>query len=558
MAAEDPILLQRYLRQGDEAAFAELVQRYVDLVYGAALRQAGGDTRRAEEIAQVVFTRLARKAGELTQHPTIAGWLHTTTRFVASEARRAAERRQKHEAEAETMREATNDPAAGADWGKLRPVLDETLGELSDADREAIALRFFAHRPLAEIGAALRISENAARMRVERALEKLRSRLAQRGITSTSAALSLVLAQEAALAAPAGLSANIVGHALAGATAGGAVGGAGVTTGLLQIMSTTKVAMSALAVLGLAGLGVGFHEWSSARAAEHDRVVASGQLANARARIAALEREIEQARQQAQAARAPAPSPTSTATSVPVSLTSVSATSAAQPTRATPAPASQEARYASPEYVDLLLQKFRLSLSLKYGPLYQALQLTPDEIARFESALNDAQQGTLEIWSAAAAQGVALNSPDIMRMTGEPAVAAERKLHALLGEARYAEYRQFEKTNATRLLVGSLASSLYYTPAPLRAEQGELVARSINESSETRRIPRGTDRQGKTIYSLSTETDWAKVQSRLEGALTPAQLATLHALAEQEQLQARLNSFVATGNQPAAKQAPSR
>ena len=103
----------------------------------------------------------------------------------------------------------SNDPVASADWERLRPVIDETLGELNARDREAVLLRFFASLPLAAVGEKLNLTENAARMRVERALGKLHALLAKRGVTSTAAAVGLMLANEASVAAPAGLAASV-------------------------------------------------------------------------------------------------------------------------------------------------------------------------------------------------------------------------------------------------------------------------------------------------------------------------------------------------------------
>ena len=73
------------------------------------------------------------------------------------------------------MREPIHETAPEPDWQKIRPVLDEVMHELKETDREAILLRYFENRPFAEIGGQLGLNENAARMRVERALEKLRA-----------------------------------------------------------------------------------------------------------------------------------------------------------------------------------------------------------------------------------------------------------------------------------------------------------------------------------------------------------------------------------------------
>src|SRR6266516_8112495 len=70
---EDAQLLARFAKKGDETAFRELVSRHFDLVYSAALRQLNGDTHLAEDVAQMVFTDLARKAGVLPRGIVLAG-----------------------------------------------------------------------------------------------------------------------------------------------------------------------------------------------------------------------------------------------------------------------------------------------------------------------------------------------------------------------------------------------------------------------------------------------------------------------------------------------------
>ncbi len=158
----------------------------------AALRQVGGDVHLAQEVAQGVLLDVARKARRLALRPTITGWLYTNGRFAAAKALRSRLRRLNHETEAQAMNDLLSPPAVGpageTDWNELRPVLDAAMHELSEPDREAILLRFFEGRSLAEVGAAIGLAENSARMRVERALEKLRVRLARRGSTSTAAA----------------------------------------------------------------------------------------------------------------------------------------------------------------------------------------------------------------------------------------------------------------------------------------------------------------------------------------------------------------------------------
>jgi RNA polymerase sigma factor (sigma-70 family) len=282
---DDSELLHRYVAEGAEDAFAELVRRHLNLVYSAALRQVNGDAHLAADIAQQVFADLARKAAVLTNHRLLAGWLFTSTRFAAAKAVRGEQRRRAREQKAQMMQEFSSDPAAALDWDRVRPVLDEVIDELGDSDREAILMRFFAGRDYAGVGAKLNLNDNAARMRVERALDKLRALLERRGVTSTSAALAAAMASQAVLAAPAGLVATVTGAALAGAGAG-----AGVAASTVVFMSATKLQIGIAAALVVVG-GTGFVIQANTNATLRDELEA---LRRQRASFAAVRADDEQ------------------------------------------------------------------------------------------------------------------------------------------------------------------------------------------------------------------------------------------------------------------------
>src|SRR5215831_9110593 len=178
---DDYQLLRRYADDGSEAAFGELVGRYVNLVYSTALRRTGGDAHQAQDVAQIVFTDLARKAGSLPEKVVLAGWLHRATQYAASQLRRSEQRRRAREHEAMNA----FDPDTPTDWHWIRPLLDEALDQLGQTDRDALLLRFFEQRSLAEVGRALGSNEDAARKRISRALDKLRAGLVRRGFTTT-------------------------------------------------------------------------------------------------------------------------------------------------------------------------------------------------------------------------------------------------------------------------------------------------------------------------------------------------------------------------------------
>jgi RNA polymerase sigma factor (sigma-70 family) len=241
---DDSSLLRRYAENRSEGDFAELVRRHLNLVYSAALRQVNGDTHLAQDVTQLVFTDLARKAAQLADHRVLAGWLFTSTRFAAAKLVRGEQRRRTREQEAELMQES--DSTAPLAWERVRPVLDEALAELNEQDREAILLRYLEGQDFASVGAKLALTDNAARMRVDRAMDKLRGLLARRGVTSTAAALSLALANQAIVAAPAGLAASVTGMALAGAS----------TAATVTFMTLTKLQLSLASAVVVTGAGV--------------------------------------------------------------------------------------------------------------------------------------------------------------------------------------------------------------------------------------------------------------------------------------------------------------
>src|SRR5882724_5909729 len=200
-------LIRKYVEHSDQGAFTELVRLHVNLVYSVALRQAYGDTALAEDITQEVFALMARKAPELANRPTLTGWLYRSALLVTNSTIRREQRRKVHEhrayLEATMMNSETTGPAGQGIWGDAKPALDRAMGHLSERERDALLLRFFESRSFPEIGEVLQISEDAARRRVDRALDKLRVRLSREVAgTSTIAALAALLAESGATAAP--------------------------------------------------------------------------------------------------------------------------------------------------------------------------------------------------------------------------------------------------------------------------------------------------------------------------------------------------------------------
>ena len=214
MQNDDIALLQAYACQNSEPAFAALVTRHVNLVYSVALRSVR-DPQLAEETTQAVFIILARKADQLSPPTVLAGWLCRTARYASANALKIQRRRQCREQEAymASILNAAGAPPADETWHQIAPLLDGALEKLGRKDHDALVLRFFEDKNFSEVGAALGASEDAAKMRVNRALEKLRKIFAKHGVNSTTAILTGVMSAHSVSDAPVGLAATVTAAA---------------------------------------------------------------------------------------------------------------------------------------------------------------------------------------------------------------------------------------------------------------------------------------------------------------------------------------------------------
>jgi RNA polymerase sigma factor (sigma-70 family) len=214
-------LLREYVEEGSESAFRELVERYIDLVYSTALRLVDGDSHRAEDAAQSVFIRLTQKAKTLDKEVCLGGWLHRDTCHVAATLMRGERRRQIRERQAVEMNALHDEP--DSNLANVLPILDEAINELGDEDREVIMHRFFEQQSFRTLGEIVGSSEDAARMRVNRAVEKLQGLLRERGVAAVSiGGLATILGAKAVSAAPVGLAASVVKELGSSAIGGGA------------------------------------------------------------------------------------------------------------------------------------------------------------------------------------------------------------------------------------------------------------------------------------------------------------------------------------------------
>jgi RNA polymerase sigma factor (sigma-70 family) len=266
---EDEALLREYAASHSEAAFRALVERYVPLVYGAALRQLENSSL-AEDVTQAVFIILARKAESLPRGTVLCGWLYRATRFTAEKARRAEYRREQREREAVQMQATATDP----DWTRLAPVLDDAIAQLREGDRTVVLLRFFENRSLKDIGLAMGISEDTAQKRVSRAVDKLRGLFVKEGVAISATAMTTAMETHATPVVPIQLSAAVAAAGLGHGMIPAAVQNLAQTPLRPLFLSKTVSGGVAGLIILLAGLFITLH--LSTRHPVHPATTSSG------------------------------------------------------------------------------------------------------------------------------------------------------------------------------------------------------------------------------------------------------------------------------------------
>jgi len=256
---DDARLLLDFVATGSQSAFAQIVRRHVDLVYATALRHVN-DAQLAEDITQAVFLLLARKARSLRNESVLAAWLLRATRYASLDAIKIRQRRHRYETEAaQVIRSADPDRCAAGDAAhiELLGLLDAALSRLSDGDRKVLVLRFYEKRSFPEIGQALGTTDESARKRVNRSVERLRGIFARRGsLVATGGAVAIVSAAlgDCVDAAPAGLALRAGACAPSGSIAGKIAAAVARRMMLAQLRMAAVAACASLSICVLAGV----------------------------------------------------------------------------------------------------------------------------------------------------------------------------------------------------------------------------------------------------------------------------------------------------------------
>jgi len=249
---DDRQLLRQFVEHNSQEAFAALTQRYLSLVYSVCRRELD-NAEEAEDVTQAVFLILSRKAPALRRNVVLSGWLFQTARFAAKNARIQAQRRAAYEQKAvEAMQQQSEREDAA--WAEIEPLLNPALAALKEGERQCVLLRFFQGMTFAETGTAIGLSEEAARKRLTRALEKMRKSFEKGGVIVPGAVLAVLLSAHAAKAAPATCQANIA--AITNAVLAGHLPLSLTGSHVYQLSEGVTKAMKIIQIKAVAGLAV--------------------------------------------------------------------------------------------------------------------------------------------------------------------------------------------------------------------------------------------------------------------------------------------------------------
>lgn len=515
-------LLQEYTTRNSEEAFAAIVARHINLVYSVALRHAG-NPHQAQEITQAVFIVLARKARSLRSGTVLSGWLFHAARMTASNFLRTEMRRARREQEA-YMRSTMGDADSGNDWQQVAPMLDAAIADLGEKDRNAVVLRYVEGKDLKEVGLALGASEDAAKKRVSRAVEKLRGYFSKRGVVLSGAAVAAAISANAMQAAPAGLAAAIAANALNTTVA--TTSTLTLVKGTLKLMAWTKVKIAT----GVAVAALVAYQWH-VNANQSDQLTQlRSQLEDARQQAVQEQATIDKLNQQKlamveekrEAQKASANLLAHQRAAFDASKAKLSAEAAAGKSNS---PGGALSKLLDDPSMKAMIREQQLkTLKDQYAPFIKQLNLSPDAADKFMQLLADDAAAKMDL-------GMSVMKGDVDRATLKQSMADAKndldgQLLTLLGTDGFAQYQNYSQEVPARTMLGLIKAQM--GDNPLSSDQSTQLLQLMKAGPQ----PNENDSFDQTATEQYLQKEEANNQTILQqaaGFLSPEQLASLGA-----------------------------
>jgi RNA polymerase sigma factor (sigma-70 family) len=517
---DDIDLLRDYAATKSEQAFTALVTRHINLVYSVALRHAG-NPHQAQDITQAVFIVLAKKAGSLRKGTVLSGWLFQAARMTASNFLRTETRRARREQEA-FMQSTLTEGENGDAWKQVAPLLDSAIADLGEKDRNAIVLRYVEGKDLKEVGRALGATEDAAKKRVSRAVEKLRGFFSKRGVVLSGAALAAAISANAMQAAPAGLASTVAATVLEG-TAASATSLA-LAKGALKLMAWTKVNIA----VGVGVAALVAYQW-------HQNDVQSKQ-------IAALRQDLKDAGEYATRQQAAIDKLKQEKLAMVDEEAAAEKTSQRLLAHQRTAFNAQTAKIAAaaansnslggalgkmmddPAMRDFMRQQQLSQLKSQYAPLIKKLNLSPEAADKFIQLLSDNALKGMD-------RGMAYMKGDIDTAAVQQGQLADKneldgQLQSLLGTDGFAQYEQFSEEVPARVMLSLLKNEM--GDNPLTEDQSAKLLDLMKAGPKTDGIKDINLSQDALEQFIQRESnDNQRVLQQAASFLSPEQIAAL-------------------------------
>ncbi len=430
---DDRELLRDYVEHRSQDAFRQLVERHLPMVYSAARRMVR-DAHLAEDVAQNVFTTLAQKAESLSPPQVVGGWLYNTTRHLALHAVRTEQRRREREQTAfamQTLDLAPDDP-------RIAEHLEPAMAELDPADRDALVLRYLENRTLRDVGAELGLSEDAARMKVNRALERLRAGFERQGVGITTVLLATAITGTTA-AVPAGLAATITTTALA-ATAVQTSAALATTQAIAMTTLQKTLVAAALVAAGVTATLLVQHPAQSKLRAEND-ALRQHQIEQAEQFMAETTRLSNQlARLRSQPP--PSNSPSAEVLKLRGEVGKLRQEKAAA-TNAKTGPSALSGLTANPEMRNAFRTQQKAGMAILYKEFAKNLNLPKEQIEKFNDLLADHIMANVEHITTVLRDGQSREQMESL-FAGQEAALREQ-VQAMLGPDGLSQYQDYSR-----------------------------------------------------------------------------------------------------------------
>ncbi|MCI0380439.1 MAG: sigma-70 family RNA polymerase sigma factor [Gemmataceae bacterium] len=270
----DGDLLERFLANQEESAFAAIVRRHGPMVLGVCRRLLSHHD--ADDAFQATFFVLVRKAATLKLRVGLANWLYGVAYHTALKTKALARKRQAKEAAASAMSQAKAKIESRQDW---QPLLDEELHRLPDKYRSALVLCDLEGKTRQEAAKQLGVPAGTMSGRLTTARRLLAQRLAKRGLVLSAGGLATILTQQASASVPSTLAGVVVQTAkhIALGAAPSCVPAKihAITEGVMRTMLLAKLKTALVVLVTFAFLACGWRLLSSQASARQPAPIAA-------------------------------------------------------------------------------------------------------------------------------------------------------------------------------------------------------------------------------------------------------------------------------------------